>query len=299
MLNKQDLFESDAARSLLDQLLEDSRLYHSSADYLQLLDFVVKLRNFAPFNAMLLQIQKPGVTYAASAFDWGARFNRRPKRDARPLLILWPFGPVALVYDVQDTEGDPLPADVSFFQASGEVTAERMQRFLLLLERKGIKHHYFDGGDGQAGSIEVTQAPPERTRMRTKGAKRKKAEKPSEYLMRLNKNHEPNVQFSTLAHELGHLFLGHLGFDERLSIPARRMPMTHAQMELEAESFAYLACRRNGVQCKSESYLADYVKKHTSIESLDIYQVLRAVGQMEYMLQLTAHTRYELPKAQR
>jgi len=298
MMYQQDLFESDAARTLLDQLLEDSRLYHSSADYLKLLDFVVKLRNFAPFNAMLLQIQKPGLSYAASAFDWRERFNRRPKRDARPLLILWPFGPVALVYGVQDTEGDPLPADVSFFQASGEITAERMQRFLVLMERKGIKHHYFDGGEGHAGSIEVTQAPPESKRMRTKGVK-KKAEKPSEYLMRLNKNHEPNVQFSTLAHELGHLLLGHLGSDERLSIPARPMPMNHAQMELEAESFAYLACRRNGVECKSQAYLADYVKQHTNIENLDIYQVLRAVGQMELMLKLTAHTRYELPKIKR
>lgn len=301
MAHQHDLFESDAARALLDQLLEDSRLYRSSADYLQLLDFVVRLRNFAPFNAMLLQIQKPGLRYAASAFDWRERFNRRPKRGARPLLILWPFGPVALVYDVQDTEGEPLPADVSFFQASGEITAERMQRFLAMLGRKGINHQYFDGGDGCAGSIEVTQEPPERKHMRVPDVKQKtertKTEKPSEYLMRLNKNHPPNVQFSTLAHELGHLLLGHLGADKRLSIPARPMPINHAQKELEAESFAYLACRRNGVKCKSETYLADYVKAHTTINDLDIYQVLRAVGQMEQMLQLTAHTRYELAKA--
>lgn len=202
MIFQQDLFESEAARSLLDQLLEDSRLYHSRADYLALLDFVVKLRNFAPFNAMLLQIQKQGLSYAASALDWRERFNRHPKRDARPLLILWPFGPVALVYDVQDTEGDPLPADVSFFQASGEITKERMKRFLQLMARKSIKHLDFDGGGCSAGSIEVTRKPPE------KQDKKKKTAKPSEYLMRLNKNHAPNVQFSTLAHELGHLFLG-------------------------------------------------------------------------------------------
>lgn len=53
--------ESDTARSLLDQLLIDSRLYTQSQDYKELLDFVVRLRNFAPFNAMLLQIQKPGL----------------------------------------------------------------------------------------------------------------------------------------------------------------------------------------------------------------------------------------------
>ena len=292
MLHQQDLFESEAARSLLDQLLDDSRLYHSSGDYLKLLDFVVKLRNFAPFNAMLLQIQKPGLSYAASALDWRERFNRRPKRDARPLLILWPFGPVALVYDVQDTEGDPLPTDASFFQASGEITKERMQRFLLLMARKGIKHHYFDGGEGSAGSIEMTKKPP------AKMDKKKKTAKPSEYLMRINQNHASNVQFSTLAHELGHLLLGHLGPDERLNIP-KRPQMTPVQVELEAESFAYLACSRNGVECKSKTYLADYVGKHTDVEDLDLYQIVRAVGQMETLLKLTAHSRYELPQIKR
>lgn len=289
MIFQQDLFESEAARTLLDQLLDDSRLYRSSADYLKLLDFIVKLRNFAPFNAMLLQIQRPGLSYAASAYDWRERFNRRPKRDARPLLILWPFGPVALVYDVQDTEGDPLPADVSFFQASGEITNERMQRFLLLLARKGIKHSDFDGGDNSAGSIQVTQKPP---------AMKDKTARPSEYLIRLNQNHTANVQFSTLAHELGHLFLGHLIHDERLSIP-ERPKMTHAQEELEAESFAYLTCLRNGVECKSQAYLANYVSKHTSVDNLDLYQIVRAVGQMETLLELTAHTRYEIPKKKR
>src|ERR1039458_5077229 len=94
---RQDLFETEAARSLLDQLLTDSRLYTKSKDYQDLLDFVVRLRNFAPFNAMLLQVQKPGLSYAASAHDWRERFGRTPQEGARPLLILWPFGPVALV----------------------------------------------------------------------------------------------------------------------------------------------------------------------------------------------------------
>ena len=40
-----DLFETEAARSLLDQLLADSRLYTQSKDYKSLLDFVVRLRN--------------------------------------------------------------------------------------------------------------------------------------------------------------------------------------------------------------------------------------------------------------
>lgn len=58
---QQDLFETEAARSLLDQLLTDSRLYTRSQDYKNLLEFVARMRNFAPFNAMLLQVQKPST----------------------------------------------------------------------------------------------------------------------------------------------------------------------------------------------------------------------------------------------
>jgi hypothetical protein len=64
-----DLFDTNITRSLLDQLLADSRLYSQSKDYMELLEFVSRLRNFAPFNAMLLQVQKPGLSYAASAHD--------------------------------------------------------------------------------------------------------------------------------------------------------------------------------------------------------------------------------------
>src|SRR5213082_538223 len=122
------LNDTDGVRSLLDHLLEDSKLYTKSEDFKDLLDFVVRLRNFAPFNAMLLQVQKPGLTYAASAADWRLRFGRKPKEGARPLLILWPFAPVALVYDVMDTEGEDLPADVAAFFARGPIRESEIGR---------------------------------------------------------------------------------------------------------------------------------------------------------------------------
>ena len=46
-----DDLEAANARSLLDQLLDESRLYRTGKEYQALLDFVVRLRNFAPFNA--------------------------------------------------------------------------------------------------------------------------------------------------------------------------------------------------------------------------------------------------------
>ena len=53
--------ESEIERGLLDHLLSEAKLYHDSASYKELLEFVVKLRNVAPFNAMILQLQKPTI----------------------------------------------------------------------------------------------------------------------------------------------------------------------------------------------------------------------------------------------
>jgi len=280
---QQDLFETEAARSLLDQLLTDSRLYTQSKDYKDLLDFVVRLGNFAPFNAMLLQVQKPGLGYAASARDWRERFGRWPKEGARPLLILWPFGPVALVYDVMDTEGKDLPQDVASFFAVGSIRKEQMASFVSLMGKKGIEWYPVDAGDKKAGSIRVIR----------RATKEKEL---THHRMHINRNHSVAVQFATLAHELGHLFLGHLGADRALNVP-ERPSMDHAQQELEAESVTYLVCERNGVESKSKTYLANYVTQNTTVDKVDLYQVMRAAGKIETLLDITAHTKYDKPKS--
>lgn len=268
----------DEPRALLDQLLTQSRLYTRGADYKALLEFVVRMPNFAPFNAMLLQVQKPGLTYAASASDWKVRFGRAPKADARPLLILWPFGPVALVYDVQDTEGKELPQDVASFFARGAVDAGRLSRFLARAVRRGVDVAMIDAGDARAGAIRVI-------------ARGETEKDPTRYRITLNRNHDPNIQFATMAHELGHLFLGHLGPDKVLGVPKRR-PLTHGDVELEAESVSYLVCARNGVTSKAEKYLAAYVSEHTTIDDSDLYQILRAAGQVETLLGLISPSKF-------
>jgi hypothetical protein len=279
----QDLFGDAVTRSLLDKLLEDSRLYRTSRDYKNLLDFVVRLRNFAPFNAMLLQVQKPGLSYAASARDWRERFGRRPREGVRPLLILWPFGPVALVYDVQDTEGSPLPEDVWSFVARGVIDELALQEFHPLLARRNINLVWVDAGDNNAGLIRVVR----------RAASEKEA---TQYRVHINRNHGAPAKFVTLTHELAHLFLGHLGPDKKLNVPDRPA-LSHAERELEAESVAYIVCERNGVQSKSHTYLSNFVDADTTVEHLDVYQVMRAAGQVETMLGLAAHAQFDKPVA--
>lgn len=52
--------------SLLSELFHQSRQFRGSVEYLGFLDFVARMKNFAPFNAALLCLQKLGLRFAAS-----------------------------------------------------------------------------------------------------------------------------------------------------------------------------------------------------------------------------------------
>ncbi|MCX7092687.1 MAG: hypothetical protein NTY50_04460 [Methylobacter sp.] len=281
-----DLKNTDE-RSLLAQLLDESKLYKEGKNFKELLDFVNSLSNFAPFNVFLLHIQKPGLRFAASKLDWKKRFNRTITEGARPLLILWPFAPVALVYDIDDTEGDDLPADVAqAFRATGTMTAERIQVFIKKLIRQGIDIKLIEYGDAHAGHI---QRPEHDRKVRKQSVTAK--EKP-DYLIRLNKKHDANVQFATLVHELAHLYLGHLGADKFLKAPDRHEKNNNT-MELEAESVCYIVCHRNHVKPNSEVYLTNFVNDELQVEDMDLHTLLKAAGQIETILDLVEHTSFK------
>lgn len=267
--------EMDDSRALLDLLLEESKLYKSSKNYKELLDFVVRLKGFAPFNAMLLQIQKPGLTYAATAKDWLQIFGRTIKPNARPLLIMWPFGPVAFVYDIQDTKGKPVPASIYVYHVSGELDPTELQKCKYRISQNSVLIEEFDGGDASAGAIRKI-APSDNYENNVH---------PWKYKIEVNSNHSASVQYSTLAHELAHLYLGHLGADPKLKIPGRA-GFSSTQRELEAESVAYIVSSRFGLTCHSQRYLSHYVKEHDSVGSLDLYQVLKAARSVEKLLHI-------------
>ncbi len=238
------------------------------------MDFVVRLRNFAPFNALLLQIQKPGLVYAAPSSDWYTRFGRIVKEGVRPLVILWPFGPVAFVYDVADTEGPPLPEGVNPFQSRGAFDGNDLRGYRNRLRLREITWVELDAGQGSAGWI----------RRDARSLRRKEG---WQYTVAINRHHDAPTMFTTLVHELAHLFLGHLGQDAALRVPERRDVLL-AQREVEAECVAYLICRRNGVFSDSHRYLADYVE-HKDARP-EVYQVMRAAGQIEVVLGIGAQT---------
>lgn len=259
-------------RALIEQLIAATNLYDSTEAVQELLAFTTKLRAFAPFNALLLHIQKPGLTHAASAHDWWDRFRRVPKKGTRPLLVLRTMGPVDFVFDIQDTEGDPVPEDAFSFPTFGDMSKRRFTEFLESVSRERIDIVELDAGDGSAGWIRVLE--------RSKAKKGK-----HRYQLAYNKNHPPATCFVTVAHELAHLFLGHLGDDPGRRVPDQRK-VPHALREVEAEMVAYLVAMRNGLKPKSESYLSTY---KGALKDLNLYGVMRAANAVETTLGISAH----------
>jgi hypothetical protein len=180
---------------------------------------------------------------------------------------------VALVYDLHDTDGRPVPEDAAAFVVHGRVSADKMISIYRRLATRRVECRLFDAGDSLAGVIEKVSCEGPQGR-------------PERYRINLNRNHSTLVKFATVAHELGHLFMGHLGADRALRVEARAA-LSNRHCELEAESVAYLLCRRHGVNPNSESYLAGCIADDTTVDALDVWQLMRATGRVEALMGLS------------
>ena len=267
---------TDKEVKALDELFHEVGVYRHSKDLKDLFDFIKKFPKIAPFNAFLLHIQKPGSQYVASASEWREQFNRTIKPGARPLVILWPFAPVRFVFELEDTDGkDPFPeALLKPFQTNGTLAKPALNRLIRNLPRDGVSYHEADHGTGSAGFIEVAKG------HGTQDAGKKKAK--VLYHLVVNQNHSKEEKFATIAHELGHLYCGHLGTPNENWWPDRRKEHINIR-EFEAESVAWLVCERAGIKNPSAEYLSGYLNENAQIPQVSLENVLKAAGMIETM----------------
>jgi hypothetical protein len=258
-------------RALIEQLIAATKLYDNSEAIQELLAFTIRLREFAPFNAMLLHIQKPGLTHAATAHDWWHRFGRVPKTGTRPLLVLRMMGPIDFVFDVQDTEGKELPVDAFSFPTFGNLSESQFTELMSAVSKEKIDLMPLDAGDRHAGWVRLLDV------SSTKNGK-------NFYQLAFNRNHSAPTRLVTVAHELAHIYLGHLGPDSGRRVPDRSQ-IPNELMEVEAEMVAYLVAKRNGLMPRSESYLTNY---KGAFEDLNLYAVTRTANAVEKAMGISA-----------
>lgn len=265
----------------LDKLFFEIETYRESSHLKELFEFVRRFPYIAPYNAMLIHIQKPGSNYVASATKWRDKFNRTIKPGARPLVILRPFGPVSFVFELSDTEGyQPFPEELlNPFKVEGQIPNEKFINLKTNLINDGISYSEAEHGTSSAGFIQTTDS--------TKRIKIYKGQKEIilkvVYNLVVNKNHSKETKFATILHELGHIYCGHLGTPNSKWWDSR-CHLNINQEEFEAECVCWLICERLGIGNPSAKYLSGYLDNNREIPQISIDTVLKSVGIIESMI---------------
>ena len=283
-----DLNDDESKLKALDQLFQQVGAYKSSNEYRMLIDVVRRFHYMAPYNAMLINVQKPGSRYVASAAQWKKDFQRAVIPGARPLVILHRFGPVRFVFELGDTaplpDSKPFPEDLlQPFKTKGALSQDAMGNLLSSLPRSGIAYYEADHGTASAGSIR----PAPGGSWRELPVAQQIVSVNIFYEMIVNKNMAREDKFATILHELAHLYCGHLGIPpvEKWNFWPRRTRLHISTSEFEAESVAWLVCERLGVSNPSDKYLSGYLSKNNEIPNISLETVLKATNTIESMLQ--------------
>jgi len=239
----------------------------------------------APFNNALVYTQNPECVYYMTAKQWGVK-NRTIIEGSRPLVILFPFGPVQFVYDLKNTQGeDNLDLNTCIHwwkeKKSNILTEEIFNKTVKHFEKKYQipliskqpkeyfeKHSLSTGGyargDKNSNKLEITLHP---------------------RYSALNDNNIDEA-YGILVHEIAHIFLGHLGQKDyevknkegkitTKQLCKDRPGLTKPVIELEAELTAWLVFNRFGIEKQSVEYLAGWLTRTEDWDKIDMALVLR------------------------
>lgn len=264
------LFEDCA--SAIDQLFAQALEARGPAAFDEFLGFMTRFNSLSVYNSMLVQVQRPGAAAVGSRRQW-AEYGRTVNPDAVPIVVLQPFGPVRFVFEISDTEGREVPGErMSSLFAEGRVPQEQYDRTKHAAAKYGIEVVETDKyGALLAGTAAAIERLPETLTSKTRESAR--------YRVRVNAKHDLPTRFATLAHELGHIYCGHLGADLKGRWPARTQ-LAHAQWELEAEAVAWLVCQRTGVSPRSKEYLA-HLASDQHVRAVSAYAIFEAANRVE------------------
>ena len=210
------------------------------------------------------------------------------RQGAIPILILKPAGPITQVFEELDTDPQPprLP-ESDAFAADGDFAPERLDKLIATLAKRTkrnlvVRTRKVDFGRNLAGWI--TGGSDDEPLVSQEGYE-------PVWNVSINRQLTPVEQFTTLLHELGHLFCGHLGpfednnlKDDEYGWPDRSA-LPHSAKEIEAELVAWWLAEREGIITGSPLYLKPFMERAGEANGLvDLDRVTRAVARVRSYL---------------
>lgn len=263
-------------------LIQEAMTYRDGPEVLELLRRVGRFTSLAPFNALLLDAQAPGCQHVLPAHGWQERWHRRVKPGERPHMILRTFGPVLLVFDVSQVEpiddsAPPLPkAIVDPFGMPPVLGVEEvLSATVETIKVDGLRVTRTFDGASSAGSARSRWAGG--SMQIKKGPRSKVLDVPVTVDIEINKRLDATAAYITLAHELGHVYCGHLGSRDPDMWPDR-CHLSEAAEECEAEAVAYIAGLRLDPNISMPPHLAQYLRPDSPVPPIDLEVVTKAAG---------------------
>ena len=280
------LADLTAELNAIDEMFAASSSYRNGHEFLKLLNFIARFPNYSAFNCFLLYTQNPSISYVATARTWARKFRRRPKFNATPLLILAPMAPVRFLFDVNDTEGDPVSPELL-------KPSTIKKRFRASVYDNAVYNSMIQGIVVRELALEDPSAAMA-ARMTPSVRKKYKnlhLKKDASYLVILDEANRLEEKYAKLVLELGHIFCGHLGIDKN-AWWSERHSLASTQEEIEAQSVAFLICQRNGLTSGAEKSLQDYLAVNQEMPVISLNAILQAVNYIEDM----GKSRWDRPK---
>lgn len=271
--NKEEYIEKKKEEiDKLESILKDGvKEVFSSGKWKEFLDTMSKFYNYSPRNCMLIKRQLPTASLVASFREWNKEFERTVNKGEKALYIL---APIQKKYNqiVKDADGKPLKDEngydltkevkriafksVPVFDIS-QTSGKELPTIALKLEKDfedKDKYNAFLRGLIQLAPVPVSF---EQFKSNADGYY-----SPTEQKIVVQKDLSEYQKIGTLIHEMAHSMLHNPKLNKDIS------KLTNQDMEVQAESLAYIVCKHFGIDTSQYSfgYVASWSKNEKNLE---------------------------------
>ena len=285
---------SDAKRSIR-YMAEMALRYGKVGGLTELLDRVATFEQYKPFQALLVLLQRPAATHVLPAHHWEERLGWVVRPQEQPLVLLQPQGPVMFMFDVSQVEpgpdAKPLPPALRNPYAMTSIAGQAAALHHVIENAKLDGIRVSDAGLG-LGFAGCAQRATTGASQATRGLKLVDPPMavPVRFDVLVNRSYNGTEQLATLAHELGHIYCGHLGEQRSDVWPGQsfwkdRTMLPPDMRELEAESVARVVFKRLAPDVELPDHLSQYFAHEPELEGVDLEPILTSAGRVLEMTQ--------------